>query len=1262
MEGDYSGAEINDYIMNALYNDMADDGGENADNISFNVSFSGGKKTQEIREYPAEKPQPIDKDLTTTDMITLLFGEIDRKGIAGDHINSMNTFYKHGIKQIITKIFKAELQRMKNKRDKTEEDREIEAIGFVVEFTDAKLKPPTTNKYKSQSTQMLTPNIARLKNLTYSAPLFISAKITTTATLKSGKVKTRTAELIDFRIATIPVMVKSELCNLYGCTTETLKELEEDPRDPGGYFIVKGTEWAVDKSENLIINMLHGYRNMYGREVVRGTFQSKPGDDYENSYYMIIRYLVDGQITVEIVTNKFDKLEIPFYLLFRAFGMTRDYDIVNNIVYGVENKDPVSRHIMEVLEKAFAVENKDFKPVLKSTDSNEILMFIAAKMNELAQNQNFRKDENAVKYINTSTHSMLDKYIFPHIGSDPKSRIRKMRFLGHLIHKLMRIEMQVLEPTDRDSYRNKRVHTTGVSLAKTFKTQFNFIIVQEIKKHLIRDFQNTQWDKVNLVESIKSAINPADLERVLVQSIITGEKTLTVKRNEVSNRVSSQQLYHKNDLNVKATLNNITTHGQSAAKATDRAQDMRMSHPTYYGFIGVTQSADSGEKVGMNKQMACSASIAEASSSYVLKDILLDDPDIIPLDEIQPEQITRQKLTKIFVNGDWIGFCRQSHKLVYKYRMARRYGDINHLTTIVWEPRVREVYFWVDVGRLMRPLVIVYNNIEEYIADYIATKGKPKVQFKQWIKLTKDHIRGLQSAKITMDDLRQERVIEYISPEEQENILLARNLDVLRKNANNHLMQFTHCDVDQALFGLVELSAPNSSNTLAARITMFTNQKKQTCGWFALNWPFRIDKGTILQYYCAMPIVRAFSNAITYPNGQNVILAYQIYTGMNTEDSLILNKTSVDRGMFLASHFHYEKTELEKGEQFGNPDFARTLDIKKDAVYEYIQDGFIKEGTVVKKGYVLIVKTAKLQKPIDEFLYVDRSVIYKLDEPAVVERVIYPRNDEDILIAKVKLRSYRPIRIGDKLSSFSGCKGINGAMLDSADMPYTETGLKPDVIINPHSVPTRMVIGQIIETLMGELAVKKGCLLDGTPFKKQDIDGMIEELSKKYGIEYGGHRRMYNGRHGNYIDTLVFIGPTAYQRLQKFVVDEAYAMTTGPTCALTRQALDGKANNGGLRVGEMEVWTLVSHGATRTLFHKIYTDSDGIELYICRVCGNRAIINERAGIYKCKYCDDAADIVGVPSSWVANLFFNNINAMGIKPTFEVDPIGYARYE
>ena len=588
----------------------------------------------------------------------------------------------------------------------------------------------------------------------------------------------------------------------------------------------------------------------------------------------------------------------------------------------------------------------------------------------------------------------------------------------------------------------------------------------------------------------------------------------------------------------------------------------------------------------------------------------------------------------------------------------RRHGDIHHFTTIVWELLVREVYFWTDVGRLIRPLLIVYNNLPEY--NKARRAGKP-IEFAQWIKLETKHIIGLRNGTVTMDTLRQERVIEYIAPEEQENAYLAINIGMLRKNQADIRYRYTHCDIDQAIFGIISLASPMANHSNATRVTYYTNHRKQSAGWFALNYPTRIDKNVCLQHYCERPIVSTFSDALTYPNGHNLCVALALDGGQNQEDSVVFNQASIDCGAFNAAFYTYEKTELESDEQFGNLDAARTLDIKREAVYKYIVNGFVAAGTTVKRGDVLIVKTAKIAKPTDQYLYVDKSIVYKHPEDAIVESVIVTRNDEDIHMAKVKLRSNRDLDVGEKLSTRTGNKGIVVETLQRSDMLYCEGGLRPDVLGNPHSIPTRMAVNQLSEAQLSMIGALFGVHIDATSFREQDFDTSMKTLQEHYGITFNGFRRVYSGRTGEAKDCLIFIGPTAYQRLQKFVIDEHYATRDGPTSAIVHQPLDGKAKDGGLRIGEMEKDIYMAHGNMRAFHEKFFNDSDGVDIYICR-CGERAIVNEKFGFYKCRICGDLADITRVPSSWSSNALINEMMTMNVKPKFGLAPHVFARNE
>lgn len=1253
-------------------------GGKSRNKSTTNVRGRDAKDANALEDVsidmPFSKNEPMDPDpaLHVDDLTSILYSAFKWKGgAAGHHIRAMNEFYNKGLPTIITEIFSAEAINLPHNNDSTEKDKEIDTVSFRVKFEEARLKKPVISSTNGKGDEALFPYMAAMRDIDYTGQLVVKARVDIVAVKKNGDKETISVPGIDnWQIGEIPVMTMSDRCHLNGLTHEELKAVKADPHTIGASFILGGKEISVNCLEQLLINKLHCYKNMHGRERARGTFQSKPGDSFENSYYMVLKYLTNGEITIMIMTEKTKALEIPFYLLFRAFGMTSDEEIINTIVQGLESDDKISHRMLHMLEIAINTprpkkDDPDFNKLHSEINPNVILRIIANKIDNVAQNMDYTKSEDAIKVVNKRIRHQLDKLIFPHIGSSEDDRVKKLRYLADLINQLLLVEMEILESTDRDSYRSKRVHTAGVLISKAFKQQFNYLVIRELRRALVQNFEQNPWEEATQPNRIKqivvSAVAPESLAKGMSNIIKSSQEKITIKQHEFTNRISTQASIPKNDLNLKAIASSITSHGKSAAKATDRATLIRMVQPSYDYIIGQSHSADSGESVGMSKQLTVGATICEASSSNALKLILLADPDIVRESSVlDPIDKQRDKLTSIYVNGDHIGFCRDGYALAQKYRMARRHNFIDRLTTIVKELHTRKIYFWCDFGRIITPFIVVYNNLAELDAEIMrhrttGDKSDIKFSFKQWTKLTRAHIDQLHSGEIDMDDLIEMGVIEYLAPEEIENIYCAESYNEFVKSIGDIEYSYTHVAIEQNIFGLVELSAPNTNHTPATRITYFTNQKKQTCGWFQLNWPYRMDKNTSLQYHCQIPLVYVFANNITYPNSHNAVVAYQCYRGDNVEDACIGNRSSFARGLFTTSFFNYEYSQLENGESFGIADHSKTLDLKnKEGIYEYLDErGFIKVGTKVKKGYVLIAKKAKLMEPTDKHQYTDKSVIYKLDNPAYVEEVFHNRDGTKEFV-KVKLRSFRPARIGDKVSSHSGNKSIIASTLDEAVMPYSETGLIPDLILNPHAIPTRMIIGQLIEAVQANLAAKKGCLIDATPFKRFDIREMIEEL-KKYGVVNGGYHRMYNGKTGEWIDTLIFMAPTGYQRLQKFIIDESRYINTGPTQALTRQPYDGKAYDGGLRLGEMEVWVFSSHGAMRALHEKLYAHSDAINIFVCRVCENRAYVSEENNILQCKYCGDAAEIVRIPSAWCSNLFFNLINAMGLRAKFKPEP-------
>ena len=1218
---------------------------------------------------PGHISSSIDSDpspLSADDMSALSNAEIAYKGACRDHLDSGNDFLTNGINQIMKEIFTIE-HTMTNARDKTSEDSQIKTIHIRCIIRKTTMKSPVTTHYASSKEEILTPKNALLEDKTYSSPLFADFDIIATAQLHQGGVIERRASVDNVLLANVPIWVKGVLCHTYNKSVETLRNMEEDTSDKGGYLIIRGNEWVINTIESTVYNKPKIFRNVGHRnEITRLELISKEGDSFENSSQLFIKLLTNNQLVCIIDRAPFDDIHIPFFIMFRLLGWSSDKQIIDWIIYNYDTA--ISTYIVDKLQLAFKARYTNFGESSHMYSRDDILRVFIGKMSSSYGYLDLT-DADTIQLVNNKIMKSLDTYLLPHIGAVSAHRHEKATYLSYLIRSLFLVEMQIVGETDRDSYKNKRAHTAGISFAKAFKQQFNFVIVQPLKKQYIRDFRSTSFSKLDLVQSLKTAINSVDFERALSQAITTGAKqqiTLKMGRKMV-NRLTSQQLHRKNQLNYLSTMRQINSANTSSSKQSQRANEMRRVHPSYTGYICPIQTQD-GESVGVNKQLAVTASVTTGGSSILLKEKVLADPDVIPIHIVTPEILARGS-ARVLVNGHWIGCTEKAYRLVDKYRQMRREKKIDAHTTVAWDPIVNEVLFWIDTGRLIRPLVIVYNNYgNNYVGrslapgevDDWATRYPREENFRQWVTLTADHLAGLRSGALTMGDLLDANVIEYVTPSEQENLLIAVSHDVLWAARSNPLTRYTHCDVPSSLMGIAMLMCPLATHSPTARAILACTQFKQCCGWFSLAWPFRIDKEAFLQYNCELPIVKTIAYDNVQPNGINCIVAVMIYSGYNQEDSIVINKGAVQRGMFDGVHFTFEKSELEKNEQFGNPDISLTDDIKPYASYEKIYDGFPKKGTVLYKNDVIIGKFSKYAKPVGEYKYADRSKVYRHEEPAIVFNVIVSRNQDGKPFAKVQLMIVRSVTIGDKFSMRSGQKGVCGLVMDEEDMPFLEDGTVPDVIFNPFSLPSRMTINTIMEVLLAKTCAIRGEITDGTVFRKTDMPTVQKELAA-LGFDSSGKERMYNGMNGRLIDCEIFVGPVYYQRLQKFVNETIYAVSHGSTDATTRQPLDGKSSNGGLRVGEMEKDVLVSNGLSRFLSEKFFDHSDGFPVYICRGCGKYATVNHKIRHYRCKVCGDDADIAEVDSSWTAKLFLQELRSMNIGATPKLAPYEYEVY-
>jgi DNA-directed RNA polymerase II subunit RPB2 len=393
------------------------------------------------------------------------------------------------------------------------------------------------------------------------------------------------------------------------------------------------------------------------------------------------------------------------------------------------------------------------------------------------------------------------------------------------------------------------------------------------------------------------------------------------------------------------------------------------------------------------------------------------------------------------------------------------------------------------------------------------------------------------------------------------------------------------------------------------------------------------------------------------PSGINAIVAIASYSGYNEEDSLIMNQDAIDRGLFVSTFYRTYKVEEKKSqasgedERFCKPTRERTRGMKIANYEKLNESGFIEENTMVTENDIIIGKVmrTKIRQPSGELVYRDSSQIVKANETGFVDKVIVSRNGEGYRFSKVRIRKVRNPEIGDKHSSRHGQKGTIGMTFRGVDMPMTEQGMVPDLIMNPHAVPSRMTIAQLKECILGKACCSKGFYGDATPFTSLKLGEVEDMMEKECGFHKHGYEVLYNGTTGEQMKVAIFIGPTFYQRLKHMVNDKMHSRSTGPMVTLTRQPAEGRSRDGGLRLGEMEKDCMLAYGASSFLKETLLDKSDNFKMHICKNCGMVAVVNPQRRMYGCSPCNNYSDFSEVRIPYACKLFMQELQCMSIAP-------------
>ena len=1091
-----------------------------------------------------------------------------RDGIARQHLNSYNEFMERGLQSIIDEVGEIEI--------------ETAEYPYKIKLGKIKLQQPRIMELDGSITHV-APMEARLRNLTYGSPIMLECSI-----VEDGKI----LESRFIHIGDMPVMVKSNACILHNLPDMKLVELGEDPRDPGGYFVINGSERVIVGLEDLSYNKI-----IVDSEETSGALLYKA-----KVYSSIVGYRAklelimrpDGSVVGKIPGSPVD---IPLITLVRALGLESDRDIASAVT--------LNRTIQDELEPSFEKAGE----IITSRDA---IVYISKR---IAPGM---LEEFQIKRAET----LLDWGLLPHLGKNPDNRHEKAFFLGEAASKLIELKLGWVDSDDKDHYGNKVIKFAGQMLADLFRTAFRNLI-RDMKYQLERSGQKRG------INAVAAAVRPGIISDKLNNAIATG--------NWGRGRVGVTQLLDRT--NYMSTISHLRRI-QSPLSRSQPNFEARDLHATHFGRICPAETPE-GSNCGLVKNLALSAVISVSVSSAEIVEKLFEF-GVEQVDEANEK--LRSTGARIFVDGRLIGYAEDARRLSNALKDMRRSGKIHpHIGIYFYsslnENATKRLYVSCNAGRVLRPLAVVKDG-RALVTDEIIEKVSKK--FLSWT------------------DLLYMGMIELVDANEEENCYVA--IDVTHtENTHTHLEIFA-----SAILGVGASIIPYPEHNQSPRNTYESAMAKQSLGF---STPLMNASTYVRQHfmlYAQTPMVS--TKAINLlglddrPTGQNCVVAVLPFEGYNIEDAIVLNKSSVERG--LGRTFFYRVYEAESKQYPGGmkdtfelpASDANIRGFRGEKAYRLLeQDGAIMHEAVVTGGDILIGRTSppRFMEEYKEFEVKgpyrrDTSVGVRPSENGVVDTVIMTQSIEGGKMYKIRVRDMRIPEIGDKFASRHGQKGVIGMLVSQEDLPYTEAGVVPDVMINPHAFPSRMTVGQFMESLGGKAASLRCRPVDGSAFLGEKLDE-LKSVLEEYGFKYSGKEVMYEGRSGKKFPADVYVGVVYYQKLHHMVADKIHSRARGQVQMLTKQPTEGRARGGGLRFGEMERDCLIAYGASMMLKDRLLEESDKAEVNVCEKCGLLAYYDVKQRRYICRVDGEKAKISSVVIAYAFKLLLQEMMSLNIAP-------------
>jgi DNA-directed RNA polymerase subunit B len=1042
---------------------------------------------------------------------------------------------------------------------------EVPEIGeLTIKFEKVSVGKPCVKEAEG-SVRDILPMEARLRDFSYTAPIYVQI------TPIVNKVE---QEPVNVLLAELPVMVKSKLCPLSKMNKQDLEKNGEDPDDPGGYFIVNGTERVLVLIEEIAPNRMIVEKQNVGNYTELIRINSERNGFVQRH---TIERKNDGGIYISFANIR----RLPIVVLLKILGMEKD----KSIVEGLKDEKVINEFYVNLYETD--VQTKE-----------DALEYIGKHL-KIVQKE-YRKER---------VEQIIDKYLLPHLGQDSKNRIDKVNYILKVIRKIIQFALGDIPEDDLDHYGNKRIKLSGDLLELLFRSILvgRWGLIARIKYNYQKMAKRGKLPPAQTIVEANVVTN--QLASAMATGAWIGGRTGVSQRLERKNYVDS--LSH-----MRLVLSPLTS--------TQEHFEARELHPTHWGKFCPSETPE-GPTIGLRKHLALFAEITKGTVDTEKKKFIAN----LKLDKDG---------TDVYVDGVLIGCVQAANSLINDLRSKRREGKIGREINFSHYPQLNEVRINTDSGRVRRPLIILEN-------------GKSK--------LTDDVMEKIGKGELRWYDLVRNAIIEYIDTEEEDSAYVA--LDKESVTAEHTHLELTPLSI----LGISASLLPFPHHDRGDRPNLGAKMISQAIGLYQSNFFLRSDTKANIMVYPQTPIVETDTTNVVgmnhHPSGHNVVLALLSYRGYNMLDGVIFNKSSIDRGMFRSFFYRIYSGE-EKRYWGGQEDVIGTPDkdvrgYKSEEDYAGLaDDGILPPETAVSNDAVLIGRTSPLRfLSANELMsgianMRESSVCLRHGEKGIVDRVFLTETVNGNKLAKVAVRDLRIPELGDKFASRHGQKSVVALIEKSENMPFTSNGMTPDIILNPHSIPSRQTIGQLLECLASKTSALNGKKINASAFKDMK-ENEVKSILHDLGFRNDGKEVLYNGITGEKLEVEIFTGMLYYQKLDHMVANKLQARSRGPVTLLTRQPTEGKAKEGGLRLGEMEKDCLIAHGAVLTLKERF--DSDKVDVPICKRCGLVAVWDKATEKNICAICKDS-DVVSVEMSYAFKLLLDELKTMLIYPKVNVE--------